>query len=179
MLQMALNEPRSCAATIPSAGFDERRGDATAGQLVDLALLDRWAGLLTPPEKAKMAARRDTPVETLARGGLASWQMKRVSDHVQNNLAETIHIDTLAALARLSTSHFCRAFKVSFGETAHGYIMRQRLNHARTLMLTTCESLSGISAACGLADQAHLTRLFRRHMGDTPFNWRRTWRQAA
>jgi AraC-like DNA-binding protein len=42
-------------------------------------------------------------------------------------------------------------------------------------MLTTCESLSQIALACGLADQAHLCHCFRRVTGTTPAAWRRNF----
>jgi AraC-like DNA-binding protein len=54
------------------------------------------------------------------------------------------------------------------GETPHGYIMRQRIRRAQILMLESRDLLSQIACACGLTDQAHLTRLFRRALGTTP-----------
>lgn len=108
------------------------------------------------------------------RGGLAPWQIQRVSDHVEARLGDTIMLDGLAEVVRLSTGHFCRAFKITVGETPHAFLIRRRIRRAQTLMLTTRESLSHIAYACGLTDQAHLTRLFRRMVGDTPLSWRRT-----
>ncbi len=35
------------------------------------------------------------------------------------------------------------------------------------------QALSIIAVECGLADQAHLTRLFRRIVGESPAAWRR------
>ncbi|PMX44440.1 helix-turn-helix transcriptional regulator, partial [Pseudomonas sp. MPR-R2A6] len=84
-------------------------------------------------------------------------------------------LDGLAGVVRLSTGHFCRAFKVTVGETPHAFLIRRRIRRAQTLMLTTKDSLSHIACTCGLTDQAHLTRLFRRMVGDTPLSWRRTW----
>ncbi len=115
---------------------------------------------------------------TVAKGGLAAWQLRRIRDHVDTRLDETILIEDLAGIARLSPGHFCRAFKVSTGETPHSYIVRQRIRHAQRLMLSTNDTLSQIACACGLTDQAHLTRLFRRLVNDTPLSWRRAWRAA-
>ena len=53
------------------------------------------------------------------------------------------------------------------------YIVRLRLELAQRLMLTTEDSLSQIALACGLADQAHLSKLFGRLVGETPSAWRR------
>ncbi len=44
---------------------------------------------------------------------------------------------------------------------------------ARQLMLTTSQSMSEIALACGLLDQAHLCRTFRKATGTTPGAWRR------
>jgi AraC family transcriptional regulator len=40
-------------------------------------------------------------------------------------------------------------------------------------MLSTQQPLRDIAAECGLADQAHLTRLFRKIVGESPAAWRR------
>ncbi len=113
------------------------------------------------------------------RGGLAPWQMKRIAAFVGEALDDRIQVEDLALQVRLSASHFCRAFKVTTGETPHAYVMRRRLEQAKAMMLHTDESLCQIADACGLADQAHLTRLFRRHLDTTPFQWRRDRRVAA
>ncbi|CCA90769.1 helix-turn-helix domain-containing protein [Novosphingobium sp. PP1Y] len=115
----------------------------------------------------------------LTKGGLASWQVRRVTEHIEDRLDKPLITEDLATVARLSTGHFCRAFKASMGETPHSYIIRQRLRRAQTLMLKTRDTLSQIACACGLTDQAHLTRLFRRNIGTTPMTWRRDWQLAA
>lgn len=108
-----------------------------------------------------------------ARGGLAPWQARLVEAHVDGNLNRNITVEELAGLTRLSISHFGRAFKQSFGMAPHAYITSLRLALARDLMLTTQEPLSQIALTVGLADQSHLSRLFRQHMGQSPFAWRR------
>jgi AraC-like DNA-binding protein len=93
---------------------------------------------------------------------------------VEGFLANSILLDTLAQVVRLSTGHFCRAFKISVGETPHAFVIRRRVRRAQSLMLSTNDPLSQIAVACGLTDQAHLTRLFRRMVGETPLAWRRS-----
>jgi AraC family transcriptional regulator len=79
----------------------------------------------------------------------------------------------LSILVRLSPSHFARAFKGSLGYPPHGYVMRQRMVRAQRLMLSTDAPLVQIAADCGLADQSHFSRLFRRFAGESPGAWRR------
>lgn len=128
---------------------------------------------------ASGGAPADRDGATVVRGGLAPWQTRRVEKYVDERLCETITISDLADLLRLSSGHFCRAFKISSGLTPHTYIVLRRIERAKTLMLTTTETLSQIAVMSGLTDQAHLTRLFRRHVGTTPLSWRRANRQAS
>jgi AraC-like DNA-binding protein len=109
----------------------------------------------------------------LIRGGLAPWQIRRVTTHIETNLDAAITTKDLAVLARLSSFHFCRAFRDSFGESPHGYVTRRRIERAQGLMLTTNASLGQIAADCGFTDQAHLSNLFRRFVGESPGVWRR------
>jgi transcriptional regulator GlxA family with amidase domain len=113
------------------------------------------------------------PSEDDVRQGLAPWQVRRVLAHVDANLSTPIRNEDLAAVARLSTSHFNVAFRSSIGESPHEYIIRRRVERAQGLMLSTDKPLSDIAAECGLADQPHLTRLFRRIVGESPAAWRR------
>lgn len=142
---------------------------------------DLRRALETSPESApeiamgflRRIAASDVEVSVDARGGLAPWQKRKIGRHLRENLERSIRMDELATEVRLSVSHFCRAFKKSFGETPHAHVVRLRLELAQRLMLTTEDPLSQIALSCGLADQAHLSKLFRRVFHDTPNAWRR------
>jgi AraC family transcriptional regulator len=112
------------------------------------------------------------PIEPI-RGGLAPWRIRRVTVHIETNLDSAVRTKDLAALVELSAFHFCRAFRDSFGDSPHAYVTRRRIERAQGLMLTTNNSLSQIAMDCGLADQAHFNRLFRRFVGESPGAWRR------
>lgn len=113
------------------------------------------------------------PSDETVRQGLAPWQVRRVLAHIEANLSTSIRNKELAALARLSTFHFNVAFRNSVGHSPHEYLMRRRVERAQGLMLSTDKALSEIAAECGLADQPHFTRLFRRFVGESPAAWRR------
>lgn len=110
---------------------------------------------------------------TLREGGLAPWQMKKVSALVEAQLAGRLTTGDLAAAVRLSPGHFTRAFKKSFGEAPHAYAMRRRIVRSKHMMLTSDAPLAEIALDCGLADQAHFSRLFRKLEGEAPAAWRR------
>jgi AraC family transcriptional regulator len=115
----------------------------------------------------------DAQPSTGARGGLAPWQIRRLAIHIEANLHAAITTPALATLVRLSPFHFARAFKRSFGDSPHRYVLRRRMERAQGLMLTTDAPLGQIALDCGLADQSHLTRLFQRFVGESPAAWRR------
>ena len=109
------------------------------------------------------------------RGGLGKWRLARATEFVENNLAGPITLEDLARCVHLTRCHFARAFRCSVGETPHAYIVRRRIERAQQAMLSTCKPLSVIALECGLADQSHLTRLFRRLVGISPAAWRRLY----
>lgn len=108
------------------------------------------------------------------RGGLAAWQKRRLATYIDARLDGRIRIEDLAKRVNLSESHFSHAFSGTFGTSAHEYLTRRRIEVAQSLMLTTREPLCAIALRCGLSDQSHFTRVFRRIVGETPSAWRRT-----
>jgi AraC family transcriptional regulator len=113
--------------------------------------------------------------EGFCRGGMPRWQAKIVATYIDEHCGESISSADLIALTDLSSGHFFRTFKATFGAAPFAYIARRRIDRAQQLMLTTNEPLSQIALACGLCDQSHLTRLFRRIVGMSPRRWRREY----
>jgi transcriptional regulator GlxA family with amidase domain len=159
-------------AALGSSGFAEKLADAAAA--VTNGDRDRARNAL---ENA-LALLSGTPRFTadsrpvLLRGGLAPWQARRVAAYVQDNIGSSLRASELSRLVRLSYSHFNRAFKVSFRQTPTSYIMNQRVKLAQEKMLTTAHPLSQVALECGLCDQAHFSRMFRRIVGQSPRLWR-------
>lgn len=114
---------------------------------------------------------------TASFGGLAPWQIKRVTDYIDQHLSDYIAVKDLGEIARRSTSHFCRAFKRTMGETPYGFIIRRRLGAAERMMLTSDAPLSEIAICCGFSDQSHFSNRFREATGQSPAVWRRERRE--
>ena len=126
-----------------------------------------------PPGTLSHSTNDWRPPFSGARGTLADWQIASLISHIDSSIDSAIHTRQLASVARLSSFHFCRVFHDTFGAPPHRYIMQKRVQRAQTLMLTTNSSLVQIAADCGLADQSHFNKLFRRFVGETPGAWRR------
>ena len=110
---------------------------------------------------------------SFARGGLATWQKKRVAAYIDDNIGAIIRSTDLARVVRLSKSHLFRAFRESFGVPPMAYIAKRRVRRGQELMRNSRASLSQIALACGMCDQAHFTRVFHRTVGVSPGQWRR------
>jgi AraC family transcriptional regulator len=104
---------------------------------------------------------------------LIAWQLQRIDRYVAENLDRGIRVSELASLVRLSSSHFSRSFRSSRGITAGRYLRERRIERAQALMLASDVSLARIATECGLADQAHFCRVFRKITGASPLAWRR------
>lgn len=117
------------------------------------------------------------PAPPIHTGGLAPWQVKRLEAHIEARLETLLRLDEAATLVGVSSSHFSRAFKKTFGQPFSRYVRTLRLERARGLLTDTERSISDIALACGLSDQPHLTRLFHRRYGAPPHAWRRAHRR--
>jgi transcriptional regulator GlxA family with amidase domain len=146
-----------------------------------IMLLDRAAEALNhDPAAAKECIARlcallraDHDTVRPGGGGLAPWQVQRVKKHVDAALESTIRARDCAKIARLSTPHFFRSFKTSFGETFGDYVTRRRTERAQEMMIMTDQPLCEIALCCGFADQSHFSRVYRRRIGSSPGSWRR------
>ncbi|QDL95980.1 helix-turn-helix transcriptional regulator [Rhodopseudomonas palustris] len=137
--------------------------------------IERAAALLREVQ-ARHDLLDEAPPPTPDGPGLARWQLKRVVAHIDHNIDRSLRIKDLAQLVDLSASHFARAFRGSVGVAPRNFVLERRVERAKLLMQGTDLPLSEIALACGLSDQAHLSRIFRRFTGATPNAWRRQLR---
>lgn len=106
------------------------------------------------------------------KSGLPKWRLKRVAAYVEENLAEPITLADMASAAGLSRMHFAAQFRVATGMRPHEYLLRQRIERAQKMLVETRDSLVEIALGVGFQTQAHFTTVFRRFVGDTPYQWR-------
>jgi AraC-like DNA-binding protein len=110
------------------------------------------------------------------RGGLSPRVLRRIREYIDDNIDQRISVELLAGLAKLSVCYFVGAFKQSMDVTPHDYLMRQRVERTKELLADTDMPLSEIALVAGFADQSHLARRFRQHVGMSPRDYR--WSSA-
>ena len=171
MLEQSSRDLLLVTAQLIEAACYARDGDSHGTR----AHIARAVALLDgPPGPRDTRQTSDGGPRQIPRGGFAAWQLRRLAAHVDANLSGKIVIRDLAVSLDMSVGHFCRAFKRTFGMPARIWIRHRRIELAQGLMLTTGASLSEIALSCGMSDQSHFTRSFRRIVGETPSSWRQT-----
>jgi AraC family transcriptional regulator len=108
-----------------------------------------------------------------ARGGLASWQIRRACDFIEAHLDGDTSTASLSKECHVSQSYFGRAFRTTVGMTPHQWVLKRRTERAKSLMISSDRSLAEIAIMCGFVDQSHLGRVFARQAGMSPAQWRR------
>lgn len=107
-------------------------------------------------------------------GGLAGWQQKRLEEYIAEHIGSDISVVDLAKVAQLTPFHFTRAFKQTFGDPPHRYLVYRRIELAKELLGNPSSSVSEIAQAVGFAEATSLTAAFRRTIGTTPTAYRRS-----
>ncbi|KXF75787.1 transcriptional regulator [Paramesorhizobium deserti] len=107
------------------------------------------------------------------RGGLAQWQERRAKEMLLANLDGNIGLGELARACGLSRSHFAREFKTTVGMPPLRWLLVQRIERAKDLLMNPSLPIDQIALHFGFTDQSHFTRAFHKVEGVTPGTWRR------
>ncbi|MEM8531193.1 MAG: AraC family transcriptional regulator [Chloroflexota bacterium] len=99
---------------------------------------------------------------------LSQWELQHVFEYINDCLRHDISLTKLADLVDLSPNYFISQFRRAVGMSPHQYIIRQRVDRARTLLIESTKPVAEIATEVGFFDQSHLTRHMRRLHGITP-----------
>jgi AraC family transcriptional regulator len=106
------------------------------------------------------------------RGGLATWQLRRVMEYMEANAARDVGVDELVQITGLSRSQFFRAFRRSTGDTPARHMQRLRMRYAGRL-LQQGRPVGDVAGLLGYINRSHFSTSFSRVNGVTPSAWRR------
>jgi AraC family transcriptional regulator len=145
----------------------ERASGFPSGQLflhsIELAL----ATVLVHTYSLSMSAKRRI------KGGLSDVCRRNITDLVRSRIGEDISLADMAAVTGLSITHFSHIFKTSMGESPHQFVLRQRVQCAKELLLSLNLRMIDIALACGFKTQQHFARIFRKICGLSPTEYQR------
>lgn len=107
------------------------------------------------------------PGPPAARGGYEHAAVRRARAYLCEHWDQTVPLAAISSCAGLTRFELVRRFRQQTGLTPHAFQTNLRIARARA-MLSDGEPIARVAAACGFADQPHLTRAFRRAVGVTP-----------
>ena len=93
--------------------------------------------------------------------------VKNSIEFIKDSIETNISLDELALNSQLSKYHFLRVFKKQMGLTPHQYILTQRVQKGKELVLKGTK-LNEVASAVGFADQSHFIRSFKKIYGYLP-----------
>jgi len=110
--------------------------------------------------------RRYTPVAY--KGGLPGYCLKRVLDHIGDNLAQDLSLAQLAAVAGMSPHYFAELFRKSTGCAPHRYVLLHRIERAKQDLRNAGRSIIEVGLDVGFQNPTHFARMFRKFVGTSP-----------
>lgn len=106
--------------------------------------------------------------------GKFDWRTQfRIEEYIHANLAADLSITEIAALVNMRPALFSRMFSATFGVTPYKYLLRMRLERAKTELIASEQRVVDIGRQWGFANQSHFTSVFHRATGMTPTQFRR------
>jgi AraC family transcriptional regulator len=152
-----------CKALKAEAAADFSSGPLY-GESLGLALAIRFLG------------RYSKSPPLIRRGGLPPRMLRRVVDFIDSELHTSLRMESLAQIAGLSQFRFAHNFKAETGMSPHQFVMRARIERAKSLLRETDLTIVEIALAIGLQSSSQFNALFKRELNTTPGDFRRSFR---
>ncbi len=100
--------------------------------------------------------------------------VKLIKQYINDHLCEHITLGEISNQIHIVEQYICAVFKKYTGMTVFEYINSERVDLAKRLIATNEFTLIKISEMCGFFDYNYFSRIFKRVVGITPLNYRRS-----
>jgi AraC-like DNA-binding protein len=114
----------------------------------------RYARTVTPEELADLA------------------HLRRARDLMDREYARPLDVAALARAALMSSAHFSRRFRATYGETPYAYLMTRRIERAKALLRRSDLSVTEVCTAVGCTSLGSFSARFTQLVGETPTAYR-------
>lgn len=114
----------------------------------------RYARIVTPEELANLA------------------HLRRARDLIDREYARPLDVAALARAALMSTAHFSRQFRATYGETPYAYLTTRRIERAKALLRHDDVSVTEACLAVGCTSLGSFSARFTEVVGETPTSYR-------
>ena len=98
--------------------------------------------------------------------------LRRARDLMDREYARPLDVPALARAALMSTAHFSRQFRATYGETPYAYLMTRRIERAKALLRRGDLSVTEVCMAVGCTSLGSFSARFTQLVGETPTAYR-------
>jgi AraC-like DNA-binding protein len=98
--------------------------------------------------------------------------LRRARDLMDREYARPLDVAALARAALMSTAHFSRQFRATYGETPYAYLMTRRMERAKALLRRGDLSVTEVCMAVGCTSLGSFSARFTQLVGETPTAYR-------
>ncbi len=102
--------------------------------------------------------------------------VRKAMAYIHEHYTEQLTREGLARYVNASEGHLARCFRQETGMSPMAYLNRYRVNQAKTMLMTTSQSITAVSMAVGFSDNNYFSRVFRQEVGCSPQVYRREHR---
>jgi AraC-like DNA-binding protein len=108
---------------------------------------------------------------------MPAW-VKELKEMIQDHIDTKVTLKELSKDLDINPSYLSREFSKHFDNLSFGdYMRKQRIERAIELMHEPAYSLTDIGYLSGFSDQSHFTRIFKKHTGASPSEYRKNLRK--
>lgn len=112
---------------------------------------------------------------------VASWQVRRAAEYVEQNWDQPVTVEALALVANASVRSLFYSFKKSRGVSPMTFVRQVRLRHAKEMLLEAGPetTVTSVASACGFSNLGHFAKYYNAAFGEHPSGTLRTARGNA
>ena len=166
------NDQLICNISDPSLSsivIDSRNGGYQAGEALDELMKNNSSTIFNISVP---------PVQVISRGSTKKWVIRdkyilKTVEYIENNYADSISVQKLLELVPFSRRVFEKKFKEETGSSIYQFILDYRINRFAEKLLTSDSPIENIGIACGFRNGQNISRIFTRHKGMTPSEFRK------
>jgi AraC family transcriptional regulator len=99
---------------------------------------------------------------------VSGYRLKRVLEHIADNVADDLSLSQLAAVAGMSPHYFAELFRQSTGRAPHRYVLLQRIERVKQSLRNPRRNTIEAGLDAGFQYPSHLAHVFRKFVGTSP-----------
>lgn len=102
-------------------------------------------------------------------------RIRMALEMINSKTSESVEVEQLAEKVCMSTGHFIRLFKEELGCTPMKFLIERKMMRAKMMLVSESIMVKEVAYSLGYEDVSYFTRLFKKHVGIPPSQYRHTY----